>query len=134
VSASRERRAAIAARSDSAFGAEARSRRRRRRERAAPSALAREGDRAKRGSSGERRESDERGVAERGAKAVVAICTLLGKGNYRITDRYSANGVGVVLYYLLSYSMIFLDVISKSLIEFRRLLSEPPSAARATER
>jgi hypothetical protein len=47
-------------------------------------------------------------------KVVVAIGTLLGKGNYKITDRYSANGVGVVLYYHIPY-WIYLDVILKAL-------------------
>lgn len=40
-------------------------------------------------------------------KVVVAIGTLLGKGNYKITDRYSANGVGVVLYYHYPIMIVF---------------------------
>jgi len=31
----------------------------------------------------------------------------LGKGNYKITDRYSANGMGLVLYYYVLFWDIF---------------------------
>jgi hypothetical protein len=32
-------------------------------------------------------------------KVFAAMSAGLGKGNYKITDRYSANGMGLVLYY-----------------------------------
>jgi len=32
-------------------------------------------------------------------KVLAAMSAGLGKGNYKITDRYSANGMGLPLYY-----------------------------------
>lgn len=32
-------------------------------------------------------------------KAIIAICLMLGKGNNKITDQYSAYEKGLVLYY-----------------------------------